>query len=207
MTVSLRRSGTDASGEDFQTETLPAAPETRVEIALCALEIRRALLAVNLALVTVAVHEPDVPIYHPTEPLRSRPTYSLKTHSGRDRNALAKGKKFGRPRADVDAASVAALRHEGLSWSQVCRTLNVSKGRPSDRLHALPKSTAELKGVAQRHGPKTQNPVSRTPFPANFQPGGRRGSLTVWRCHDSYPKLLDLLMTSSQSTRSLVSVN
>ncbi len=44
------------------------------------------------------------------------------------RNARAKGKKFGRPRAQVDAASVAKLRREGLSWSQVCRTLNVSKG-------------------------------------------------------------------------------
>jgi DNA invertase Pin-like site-specific DNA recombinase len=44
------------------------------------------------------------------------------------RNARAKGKKFGRPRARVDADQVAALRREGLSWSQVCRTLNVSKG-------------------------------------------------------------------------------
>ena len=44
------------------------------------------------------------------------------------RNARAKGKKFGRPRAEVDADRVAALRLEGLSWSQVCRTLNVSKG-------------------------------------------------------------------------------
>jgi DNA invertase Pin-like site-specific DNA recombinase len=44
------------------------------------------------------------------------------------RNARAKGKKFGRPRAQVDAAGVAALRHEGFSWSQVCATLDVSKG-------------------------------------------------------------------------------
>ena len=44
------------------------------------------------------------------------------------RNARAKGKKFGRPRAQVDADQVAALRREGRSWSQVCRTLNVSKG-------------------------------------------------------------------------------
>lgn len=44
------------------------------------------------------------------------------------RNARAKGKKFGRPRAHVDSARVAALRGEGLSWSQICRTLNVSKG-------------------------------------------------------------------------------
>jgi DNA invertase Pin-like site-specific DNA recombinase len=44
------------------------------------------------------------------------------------RNARAKGKKFGRPRVHVDATRVAELRRDGLSWSQVCRTLNVSKG-------------------------------------------------------------------------------
>ncbi len=44
------------------------------------------------------------------------------------RNARAKGKVFGRPRAQVDAARVAELRRDGLSWSQVCRSLNVSKG-------------------------------------------------------------------------------
>src|SRR5271166_6070018 len=44
------------------------------------------------------------------------------------RNARAKGKKFGRPRAQVDADRVAELRRDGLSWSQVCRTLKVSKG-------------------------------------------------------------------------------
>src|SRR5271166_6701663 len=44
------------------------------------------------------------------------------------RNARAKGRKFGRPRAQVDAGRVATLRREGFSWSQVCRTLNVSKG-------------------------------------------------------------------------------
>ncbi len=44
------------------------------------------------------------------------------------RNARARGKKFGRPRVEIDAVRVAELRREGLSWSQVCRTLNVSKG-------------------------------------------------------------------------------
>jgi DNA invertase Pin-like site-specific DNA recombinase len=44
------------------------------------------------------------------------------------RNARAKGKKFGRPRVEIDAGRVAELRRNGLSWSQVCRTLNVSKG-------------------------------------------------------------------------------
>ena len=44
------------------------------------------------------------------------------------RNARANGKEFGRPRAQVDGDRVAALRSDGLSWSQVCRTLKVSKG-------------------------------------------------------------------------------
>jgi len=56
------------------------------------------------------------------------------------RNARAKGKKFGRPRAPVDADQVAALRRDGLSWSQVCRTLNVSKGGAQRSVARLPKS-------------------------------------------------------------------
>lgn len=44
------------------------------------------------------------------------------------RNARSKGKRFGRPPVKIDAVRVAALRREDLSWSQVCRTLNVSKG-------------------------------------------------------------------------------
>jgi len=33
-----------------------------------------------------------------------------------------------KPLAEVGAARLAELRRNGLSWSQVCRTLNVSKG-------------------------------------------------------------------------------
>ena len=54
------------------------------------------------------------------------------------RNARAKGKKFGRPRAQVDALGVAALRQEGLSWSQVCRALKVSKGSAQRSVARLP---------------------------------------------------------------------
>jgi DNA invertase Pin-like site-specific DNA recombinase len=56
------------------------------------------------------------------------------------RNARAKGKKFGRPRAQVDANRVFALRREGFSWSQVCRTLNVSKGSAQRSVARLPES-------------------------------------------------------------------
>src|SRR5271157_5316974 len=54
------------------------------------------------------------------------------------RNARAKGKKFGRPPAKVDADRVAELRREGFSWSQVCRTLNVSKGSAQRSVARLP---------------------------------------------------------------------
>jgi DNA invertase Pin-like site-specific DNA recombinase len=57
------------------------------------------------------------------------------------RNARAKGKRFGRPRVEIDAARVAALRSQGLSWSQVCRTLNVSKGSAPRSLARLPHKT------------------------------------------------------------------
>ena len=55
------------------------------------------------------------------------------------RNARAKGKKFGRPRAQVDADRVFALRRDRLSWSKVCRTLNVSKGSAQRSVARLPK--------------------------------------------------------------------
>jgi DNA invertase Pin-like site-specific DNA recombinase len=57
------------------------------------------------------------------------------------RNARAKGKRFGRPRVEIDAARVAALRSQGLSWSQVCRTLNVSKGSAQRSVARLPHKT------------------------------------------------------------------
>jgi DNA invertase Pin-like site-specific DNA recombinase len=54
------------------------------------------------------------------------------------RNARAKGKRFGRPRAEVDALRVAALRSEGLSWSQVCQRLKLSKGTAQRAFYSLP---------------------------------------------------------------------
>lgn len=64
------------------------------------------------------------------------------------RNARAKGKKFGRPRAQVDPASVAALRRDGLSWSQVCQTLNVSKGTAQRAFYGLPNHPQESHAVS-----------------------------------------------------------
>jgi len=42
------------------------------------------------------------------------------------RNALAKGRRIGRPRVAVDAAKIAALRASGLSWRTIERELGIS---------------------------------------------------------------------------------
>ncbi len=44
------------------------------------------------------------------------------------RNARAKGKRLGRPRAIVDAAEIAGLRASGASWRAVARELRVGEG-------------------------------------------------------------------------------
>jgi DNA invertase Pin-like site-specific DNA recombinase len=53
------------------------------------------------------------------------------------RNARAKGKRLGRPRASVDESQVASLRDSGASWRAVAKKLGVSMGtarRASQRL-------------------------------------------------------------------------
>jgi DNA invertase Pin-like site-specific DNA recombinase len=64
------------------------------------------------------------------------------------RNARAKGRTFGRPRAQVDALQVAALRAEGLSWSQVCQKLTVSKGTAQRAFYGLPNHPQESAPVS-----------------------------------------------------------
>jgi DNA invertase Pin-like site-specific DNA recombinase len=54
------------------------------------------------------------------------------------RNARANGKKFGRRRIEVDPATVATLRSEGLSWSQTCERLKISKGTAQRAFYSLP---------------------------------------------------------------------
>jgi DNA invertase Pin-like site-specific DNA recombinase len=44
------------------------------------------------------------------------------------RNARAKGKKLGRPRAVVDTSRVAALRLQGLGWKKIAAELGVGVG-------------------------------------------------------------------------------
>jgi len=42
------------------------------------------------------------------------------------RNAVAKGKKLGRPRCNVDATRIAQLRAAGRSWRKIARAMGVS---------------------------------------------------------------------------------
>jgi DNA invertase Pin-like site-specific DNA recombinase len=44
------------------------------------------------------------------------------------RNARAKGKRLGRPKADVDVAQIESLRASGHSWRTIARTLGLSVG-------------------------------------------------------------------------------
>ena len=44
------------------------------------------------------------------------------------RNARAKGKHIGRPRANVDAAQIARLRAQGLSWKKVAKQMGLGVG-------------------------------------------------------------------------------
>ena len=44
------------------------------------------------------------------------------------RNARAKGKRLGRPKADVDVAQIESLRASGASWRSVARTMRLSVG-------------------------------------------------------------------------------
>lgn len=56
------------------------------------------------------------------------------------RNARAKGKRLGRPRATVDAARIAALRAQGLSWAKIGIELGVGEGTVYRLAHASAKN-------------------------------------------------------------------
>lgn len=43
------------------------------------------------------------------------------------RHAVAKGKRLGRPRADVDRDKLAALRASGASWRSISRQMGLSR--------------------------------------------------------------------------------
>ena len=56
------------------------------------------------------------------------------------RNARAKGKRLGRPRAVVDAARIAALRAQGFSWAKIAEELRVGEGTVYRLAHASAKN-------------------------------------------------------------------
>jgi DNA invertase Pin-like site-specific DNA recombinase len=56
------------------------------------------------------------------------------------RNARAKGKTLGRPRVDVDASRIAALRAQGCSWGTICRETGTGKGTAQRAFYGPPKS-------------------------------------------------------------------
>jgi len=56
------------------------------------------------------------------------------------RNAVAKGKRLGRPRVTVDVAQVAALREAGLSWAKIAERLDVGEGTAYRAAHASAKN-------------------------------------------------------------------
>jgi DNA invertase Pin-like site-specific DNA recombinase len=56
------------------------------------------------------------------------------------RNARAKGKRLGRPRVAVDAATVAALRAQGRSWREITVEMGISKGSAQRAFCGLPKN-------------------------------------------------------------------
>jgi DNA invertase Pin-like site-specific DNA recombinase len=56
------------------------------------------------------------------------------------RNARAKGKRLGRPRAIVNVSRIVFLRGQGRSWAQIGRETGISKGTAQRALAGLPKS-------------------------------------------------------------------
>src|SRR5215471_20117976 len=66
------------------------------------------------------------------------------------RNALAKGKRLGRPRTVVNAARIAELRASGASWRDVCQQTGLSKGTAQRAFQNLPKNPVLPKNAIPR---------------------------------------------------------
>jgi DNA invertase Pin-like site-specific DNA recombinase len=56
--------------------------------------------------------------------------------------ARSKGKRLGRPRVSVDAASIAALRNSGASWSTIARQLGLRRYGEASLLQVVQKPTS-----------------------------------------------------------------
>jgi DNA invertase Pin-like site-specific DNA recombinase len=60
------------------------------------------------------------------------------------RNARAKGKHVGRPRVNVEAKKIAALREAGRSWSEITRQTGLTKGTAQRAFYSLPKMGCDM---------------------------------------------------------------
>ena len=63
------------------------------------------------------------------------------------RNARAKGKTLGRPRVLVDAAKIAALRSQGLSWAKIGEALGLGEGTVRRSAQASARNPSETAPV------------------------------------------------------------
>jgi len=70
---------------------------------------------------------------------QEREKIRLRTLAGQAR-ARAQGKIIGRPKVAVDVSKLAALRSQGLSWSQITKAMGIGKGTAQRALAGLPKS-------------------------------------------------------------------
>jgi len=64
---------------------------------------------------------------------------SERVKAGLDR-VRSRGRKLGRPRVAVDAATIASLRNQGRSWREIVQALGVSKGSAQRAVRSLPKN-------------------------------------------------------------------
>ena len=77
---------------------------------------------------------------------QEREKIRLRTLAGQAR-ARSQGKIIGRPKVLLDVGKLAALRSEGLSWSQIRKATGVSKGTAQRALAGLPKSVLQNANV------------------------------------------------------------
>jgi len=63
------------------------------------------------------------------------------------RNAKAKGKRLGRPKAEVDGTRIATLRAEGVSWRKIAGEMGVSVGTVHALGHERPKNIPAVGSV------------------------------------------------------------
>jgi DNA invertase Pin-like site-specific DNA recombinase len=73
---------------------------------------------------------------------QEREKIRIRTLAGQAR-ARAQGKHIGRPKVVVDVCRLAALRSEGLSWSEIKNETGVTKGTAQRALARLPKSVSQ----------------------------------------------------------------